>query len=105
LADKANNDCGWIGAGATKLLATVDKLDLLLFNYQHNAVGVLHDGVDLLNFRISCGHRIDESVKVLIGRIGLVCSSKVCLPTIAGCLPTDLWHVTFYELESSRLSL
>ncbi len=46
LADKAGNGRDWIGASATKLLATVDELDLLLFDYQHNAVGVLCDGID-----------------------------------------------------------
>ncbi len=39
-----------IGAGAAEFLAAVDELDLLLFDYQHDAVGVLRDGVDLLNF-------------------------------------------------------
>ncbi len=83
----------------------MDELDLLLFDYQHNAVGVLCDGIDLLNFQISHGHRVNESVKVLIvGRVGLVCGSKVCLPSIAGRLTTDVQHVTFYKLESSRLS-
>jgi hypothetical protein len=103
LADKANNGHGWIGAGASKLLATVDELDLLLFDYQHNAVGVLRDGIDLLNFQISHGHCIDEGVAVLIGWVGLVCGSKVCLPAIAGHLSTDVWHVAFYELESPKL--
>jgi hypothetical protein len=51
LADKAGNGCDWIGASVTKLLATVDELDLLLFDYQHNAVGVLCDGFDLLIFQ------------------------------------------------------
>jgi hypothetical protein len=103
LADKANDGCGWIGAGAAKLLATVYELELLLFDYQHNAVGVLRDGVDLLNLLIFCGHRVDESVKVLIGLVILIRGSKVCLPATAGCLPTGIWHVTFYELELLRL--
>ncbi len=85
--------------------ATVDELDLLLFDYQHNAVRVLRDGIDLLNFQISHGHCVNESVDVLVGCVGLVCGLKVCLPAIAGHLPTDIPHVTFYERELSRLSL
>ncbi len=88
-------------AGATKLLATVDELDLLLFDYQHNAVRVLCNGVDLLNFWIYRKHCVNKSVKVLIGHVRLVGGSKVCLPAIAGRLPTDLPHITFYELELS----
>ncbi len=84
-----------IGAGAAEFLAAVDELDLLLFNYQHDAVEVLGDGVDLLNFHIFHCHHIDENVKVLVGHVGLVLGSKVCLPAIARHLPTDIWHVYF----------
>ncbi len=87
-----------IGAGAAKFLAAVDELDLFLFDYQHDAVGVLRDGIDLLNSRIFCCHCIDENVEVLVGRVGLVRGSKVCLPAIARRLPTDVWHVYFYFL-------
>ena len=76
----------------------MDELDFLLFNYQHDAVRVFHDGVDLLVFRIFCCHGDDESVEILIGRVGLVRGSKVCLPTFARRLPTDVWHVYFYFL-------
>ena len=65
----------------------------LLFDYQLDAVRVLRDGIDLLNFWIFYCHRIDESVEVLLGRVGLVHGAKVCLPAIARHLPTDVWHV------------
>ena len=98
LANEANNSRSWIGAGATKFLTAVDELDFLLFDYRHDAGRVFRDGVDLLNFRIFCCHVDDESIKTLIGHVGLVRGSKVCLPTIARRLPTDVWHVYFYFL-------
>ena len=63
-----------------------------------SAVRVFHDGVDLLDFRIFCCHGNDESVEILIGYVGLVHGSKVCLPAIARRLPTDVQHVYFYFL-------
>jgi len=45
-----------------------------------------------------CCHGDDESDEILIGHVGLVCGSKVCLPAIARRLPTDVWHVYFYFL-------
>ncbi len=53
LANKAGNGRDWIGASATKLLATADELDLLLFDYQHNAVWVLCNGIDSKNLQPS----------------------------------------------------
>ena len=98
MADEANNGRSWIGAGAAKFLTAVDELDILLFDYQHDAVRVFGDGVDLLDFRIFCCHGDDESVKILIGRVGLIRGSNVCLPAIARRLPTDVLHVYFYFL-------
>jgi hypothetical protein len=97
LTDKANNSHGWIGAGAAKFLAAVDELDLLLFD-QHDAVGVLRDGVDLQDFQTFCSRRIDKNAKVLVGLVGLVHGSKVFLQAIARRLPTDVQHVYFYFL-------
>ena len=97
-----------VGLGGRRLFfAAVDEFDLLLLDYQHDAVGVLCDGVDLLGFRIFRCHRIDENVEVLVGRIGLVHGSKACLPAIAllgVCqLAFGMFTFTFCELESSRL--
>ena len=68
----------------------MDKFNFPLeFYYQHNAVRVLHDYIDLLKLRFSVPIAY-ESVKVYTGRVGVVCSSKVRLPTVAECLTTDV---------------
>ncbi len=69
---------------ATKLLATVDELDLLLFDYQHNAIGASVMALIFSNFNFFAASALMKVSKFLLAALVLFLAQRCACQLLLG---------------------